>query len=64
MQPGPYPVLAFEREADPDGAWIPMAVRMKLDLAGLKIGLADWQSLEATERTVLLAGAAETVDDV
>jgi len=59
-----YPVLLFEREADPDGAWIPMAVRMKLDLAGLKIGLADWQALDARDRGLLLAAGAETDDAI
>jgi hypothetical protein len=48
-----YPVLAFERLADPDGDWITMAVRMKLDLVGLKVGLAQWQALERQVRESL-----------
>lgn len=61
-----YPVFEFEREDDPTGEWIPMAVRMKLDLVGLKIRLPDWQALNSQDRASLLAldtesaaGAAE-----
>ena len=49
-----YPVLAFEREEDLRGEWIPMAVRMKLDLVGLKIGLKDWQALALEPREELI----------
>jgi hypothetical protein len=48
-------VLDLERESDPDGEWIPYCVRMKLDLAGLKIGLEDWQTLSADARAALVA---------
>ena len=47
-------VLDVERDADPDGAWIPMAVRMKLDLAGRKIRLPDWERLDEARRSQLL----------
>ena len=50
-----YPILEFEREADPKGEWIPMAVRMKLDLVGLKIRLPDWQALTSQDRASLVA---------
>jgi hypothetical protein len=64
MKPSAYPVLRLEHEADPDGAWMPMAVRMKLDLVGLKIGLADWQALDARDRDTLLGADVETDEAV
>ena len=60
----PYPVLQFEKEADPDGEWITMAVRMKLDLAGLKIRLPDWTALAPEERTTLHDMPAESDEQV
>lgn len=47
-------VLNFEREEDPQGAWIPLAVRMKLDLLGVKVGLDDWQVLPDEVREELI----------
>ena len=47
-------VLAFERTKDPDGQFIPLVVRMKLDLAGVRIHLADWQALSNKERQTLV----------
>jgi len=47
-------VLGFERAADPDGELIPLLVRMKLDLAGARIHLADWQTLSECERQALI----------
>jgi len=49
-----YAVLSFEREEDPQGAWIPLVVRMKLDLLGVKIGLDDWQALPDEVREELI----------
>ena len=46
-------VLDFERTKDPDGQFIPLVVRMKLDLAGVRIHLADWQALSNKERQTL-----------
>ncbi len=54
--------IVFEFERGGDGAeleWMPLAVRMKLDLAGLKLGLEDWQALTLETRRSLLA-APET----
>ena len=47
-------VLGFERAADPDGELIPLLVRMKLDLAGARLHLADWQTLSECERQALI----------
>jgi hypothetical protein len=35
-------------------AWMPLAVRFKLDRCGLRIGLAQWQAMSLTERSALL----------
>jgi hypothetical protein len=38
-----------------DLTWIPQAVRRKLDLAAIRIHLADWQRMTIEERRELLA---------
>lgn len=43
----------FEEETYATLACIPLAVRRKLDLAGLKISLAGWQSLPRADRLAL-----------
>ncbi len=49
-------VFAFERAPGGDELeWIPLAVRMKLDVAGLSLGLEDWQALELEARRSLVA---------
>lgn len=45
-----YPVLRHGQEADPDGESIPMAGRMKLDVAAVTIPLAGWQALLGADR--------------
>jgi hypothetical protein len=40
---------------DEDLTWIPRGVRTKLDLAGVRIHLADWQTLSLDERRELVA---------
>ncbi len=60
----PYPILDYERAEDPKGELIPLCMRMKLDLAGYKIGLGDWQALPRTARDVLLSLAVDTDADV
>lgn len=55
-----YPILAFEREGDPEWHYISMAVRMKLDLGGLKISLSDWQALPKPDRHALHTHDVET----
>jgi len=59
-----YRVLELERRADPDGEWIPFAVRMKLDLVGLKMGLDDWQALAVADRDELLHAPVDTDGDL
>ncbi len=51
-------VLEFERTADPGGELIPLLVRMKLDLVGARIHLADWQTLPESERQALIEAPA------
>ncbi|MDP7192534.1 MAG: nitrate reductase associated protein [Arenicellales bacterium] len=46
-------VLGFEWAADPEGKFIPLVVRMKFDLACVRIHLADWQALSKRERQVV-----------
>lgn len=46
-------LLAFEHASDPDLEFIPMAVRMKLDLVGCKISLTQWQQLSPASRSQL-----------
>lgn len=45
----------YQHEADiyNDLSRIPLHVRMKLDLTGIKIGLKDWLTFDIEERTVL-----------
>ena len=48
-------VLLFEHLADPDGRNIPLIVRMKLDLIGARIHLADWRALDPSDCKFLIA---------
>ncbi|HIF62658.1 MAG TPA: hypothetical protein EYG16_11535 [Deltaproteobacteria bacterium] len=59
-----YPLLAFEKSDDPEGEWMSMGLRMKLDLAGLRISLADWQALEPDDRAALNNAPAEAQAEV
>jgi hypothetical protein len=49
--------FAFEADFTSDLRCIPMAVRRKLDLAGVKLKLVHWHGLEPQERQRLLAWA-------
>ena len=53
-------ILAFEWTADPKGLKIPLVVRMKLDLAGAKISLSDWQALPSSLRQLLARKSVES----
>ena len=55
----PLASTCFDFEADftADLRCIPMAVRRKLDLAGIKLKLQHWSELHETERAELLAWA-------
>jgi len=48
-----YKQFAFEGEIHQSLSCVPLAVRRKLDLAGLKISLAGWQALTRPERLAL-----------
>ena len=48
-------VLLHEKLADTNGRTIPLIVRMKLDLVGVRIDLADWRALDKSYRGFLIA---------
>ncbi len=50
-------------ESDDPLAWIPEAVRRKLNRIGIKLHLAQWQALPITERARLLELPCESEDD-
>ncbi len=52
-------LLTCEREADPNFKFIPLIVRMKLDLAGVKISLDDWQAFSLEQRMGLISLASD-----
>lgn len=69
MKPDPtvqagYRILPFELEQDPGGDWIPLVVRMKLDLLGRKVGLKGWQALSTATRSSLVQMGAENEEQV
>ena len=49
---------------DEDLSWVPQGVRTKLDWAGVRIHLADWQRLSLGERRELVDFRCETADEV
>lgn len=61
----PFACLPFEHECAKSLHWLPLAVRYKLDGAGLKLSLNQWQSLTISTRLDLVQllpvqGFAET----
>jgi hypothetical protein len=50
--------------SEDDLTWIPRAVRDKLDLAGIRIHLADWQRMSLEERRELVALPCQSPDEV
>jgi hypothetical protein len=50
--------------AEDDLTWIPRVVRNKLDLAGIRIHLADWQRMSLEERRELVALPCRSPDEV
>jgi hypothetical protein len=56
-------IFAFEADFSGDLRCIPMAVRRKLDLAGVKLKLAHWHGLSEVERRELLAWP-DSADDL
>jgi hypothetical protein len=57
-------ILKFERDIDPDLRHIPMLVRMKLDLCGVRIELKSWQALSDADRALLIEQQADTRREV
>jgi hypothetical protein len=55
--------FAYEAEFYPALNRLPLHVRMKLDLTGIKISLNDWLAFSFEERTVLCHLPIETVDE-
>jgi len=47
-----------------DLSWIPQGVRTKLDRAGVRIHLADWQRLSLGDRRELVEFRCETAEEV
>jgi len=54
----------LERLADPDGQTIPLIVRMKLDLVGARIHLADWRALDKTYCDLLIAAPVDAPGEI
>lgn len=59
-----YRRFAFEGDIHASLACVPLTVRRKLDLAGLKISLAGWQSLPRHERLALCHLPVDTAEEV
>jgi hypothetical protein len=59
-----YRRFDFEGDIHATLSCVPLVVRRKLDLAGLKISLAGWQALSRAERLALCHMPADTNDDV
>jgi hypothetical protein len=59
-----YPRLSCEGEAARDLKFISLAVRMKLDLAGFKVSLQDWQAIPVDKRWQLHDMEAESDDAI
>jgi hypothetical protein len=53
----------YESETYPSLSRIPLHVRMKLDLTGIKISLNDWLAFSIEERTVLCHLPVETEEE-
>lgn len=55
-KPPPYPgIFAFELDFGGTLRCIPMSVRLKLDQAGIKLSLKQWNKLPPEERRWLVA---------
>jgi hypothetical protein len=55
--------FAYEAEFYPTLSRLPLHVRMKLDLTGVKISLKDWLAFSFEERTVLCHLPIDTVEE-
>lgn len=59
-------VFNFERDFAASLRCVPMAVRLKLDLSGIKLTLRQWNRFTVEDRQMLLrlpCGSAEEIDD-
>jgi len=56
-------VFEFERDFEQSLRCVPMSVRMKLDLSGVKISLKQWNRLSAQDRQQLLQSACASPDE-
>ena len=50
----PVNLFSFEREKYADLNWIPLALRYRLDVCGIKLSLAAWQKLSFSDRLQFL----------
>ncbi len=57
-------VFEFEKDFGQDLRCVPMAVRLKLDLAGIKLSLKEWFKLSGEERHLLLELDCSTEESV
>ena len=53
----------YEAEFYPTLSRLPLDVRRKLDLTGIKLSLKDWQSFSIEERTILCHLAVDSADE-
>lgn len=56
--------FAFEAEIYPTLELVPLAVRRKLDRAGLKVGLEQWQALDFDERLAICHLPIDSPDEL
>ncbi|MBI2393597.1 MAG: hypothetical protein HYV09_28725 [Deltaproteobacteria bacterium] len=57
-------VYAFEGENNTTLEWMPLEVRRKSDLAGVRMSLAAWQAMPKDDRARLVAAEVATPEDV
>ena len=51
----PTACFDFEPEEAKELVWLPLAVRYKLDVSGLRIGFDTWQALPLARRSLLMS---------
>lgn len=57
-------VFAFEGENNTTLEWMPLEVRRKSDLAGVRMSLAAWQAMPKEDRARLVAAEVGSPEDV
>lgn len=58
------PFFAFEADFVDSLRCIPMAVRLRLDLSGIKLKLNEWSKLGKSDRLALVANPCRTPEDI